>query len=160
VLHCDAVQHDRRRASGWLAPPARSSTKLYNFAALETWEGTVPQRLHGGNPIFRGSQGWDKVRFLREDYGWQESPFRCLHTCFLPRSSRQPDALVARQTISELDSASRAERLAARLGALAGRPAQSAWKLDRYRQGSYATVDAEGFFARRGSCSVDIDSAA
>ncbi|MDX6519116.1 MAG: hypothetical protein QOF50_1962 [Gaiellaceae bacterium] len=146
VLHCDAVEPGRRRASGWLAPPARSITKLFNFAALESWEGSVPERLHGGNPIFKGSHTWETVRFLRDDYGWEESPFRCLHTCFLPRSSRQPEALVARPSISDRNSASRRQRAAARLRALTGRPPQSAWKLDRYRQGPHVTVDAEGFF--------------
>ncbi len=139
VLHCDAVDVEGRRASGWLAPPARSVTKLFNFAAIDAWDGPVPERLHGGNPVFRPGYYWEKTRWLRDEHEWADSPFRCLHGCFLRRSSRQPATLVARHSIADRNVTPLRKRFLTR-------SRESEWKLTRYRQGPHVTVDADGFF--------------
>jgi glycosyltransferase involved in cell wall biosynthesis len=47
VLNCDTIDEQQRTASGWLAPPCRSMTKLYNFAAVQRLDPDSPQRLMG-----------------------------------------------------------------------------------------------------------------
>jgi len=145
VLHCDQLDLEAGVAHGWLAPPARSITKLFNFAALDSWGGEVPERLHGGTPVFRDSYHWESTCMLRDGYEWRASPFRCLHTCFLPRSSAQPNH-IARLNPPDRLKQRMTSRVAARLLTLAGRPPKSRWKLSRYRQGPRVCVDAEGFF--------------
>ena len=36
-LNCDRLDERRATASGWLAPPSRPVTKLFNFGAVESW---------------------------------------------------------------------------------------------------------------------------
>lgn len=139
-LHCRRLGDGT--ASGWLAPPARCSTKLYNFSVLESWDGDTPERLHGGVTVF--SRDVEMIRTLKGP--WDEAVMRCLHVCFLRRSSRQR----RRQgtTLSHLErrhSDSRRRRLWRDIRYLAGRPPESWWKLNKYRQGPEVTVSAEGF---------------
>jgi hypothetical protein len=89
AVHCVELDLDRGWARGYPAPPARGSTKLYNFAALEEWTGPMTERLHGGTIRFRPGQDGDRryERMFYED-GWERSLLRCLHMCFMRRSSR------------------------------------------------------------------------
>jgi len=146
VLHCDRVDAGDSHASGYLAPPSRSITKLYNFSAIESWDGDTPERLHGGAPVFR--KGFDELskRRLEEEYSWEDSPLRCLHACFVPRSSRDSRSST-RENIMETFRGgwtNRIKRLARRL---ARNPETSDWKRDRYARGDKVTVPADPFFA-------------
>jgi glycosyltransferase involved in cell wall biosynthesis len=145
VLHCDRLNLEAEVAHGWLAPPARSITKLFNFAALDSWGGEAPERLHGGTPVFRDSYHSESICMLRDSYEWHESPFRCLHTCFLPRSSAQPNDIARLNPPDRLKQGT-TSRVAKWVMTLAGRPPKSSWKLSRYRQGPHVRVDAHGFF--------------
>ena len=87
VLHATKLATDRRRASGHFAPPCRSMTKLYNFGAIESWGGYTPERLHGGDVRFRNGFTDGDRRMLHEEVTWDEADFRCLHLCFLKRST-------------------------------------------------------------------------
>ncbi|MFM8457320.1 MAG: glycosyltransferase, partial [Chthoniobacterales bacterium] len=53
VLHVTRMNKEDNRVSGHLSPPCRSMTKLYNFAAIDAWDGYCVERLHGGKPVFR-----------------------------------------------------------------------------------------------------------
>ena len=53
VLNCIELNMELRYARGYLAPPCRSMTKLYNFNAIESWNGPCPERLHGGKVVFK-----------------------------------------------------------------------------------------------------------
>jgi hypothetical protein len=90
AVHCVELDLEAGRARGYSAPPARGLTKLYNFAALDGWGGPVPERLHGGSMRFK--RGFDGSRRNQElfEQGWERSPLRCLHMCFLRRSSLDP----------------------------------------------------------------------
>src|SRR5438874_2026795 len=79
-------------ATGYLAPPALSGPKLFNFAALASWERVYRERLHEGEPVFRDGWQWSSVARFGEEREWDENPFRCLHAAFLRRSSRDPAA--------------------------------------------------------------------
>lgn len=149
VLNCVELDLRQSTATGYLSPPSRSITKLYNFAALESWAGDGAERLHGGTPIFR--PGWDehKVDNIGERTSWEETPLRCLHMCFLPRSSRDSGPTV-RPILEETTMHDRSWR-----GALKRRlrrrriPETSAWKREKYMRGDLVTVDAAPFFAGR-----------
>jgi hypothetical protein len=143
-LHCRALDREAETATGWLAPPARSTTMLYNFAPLSSWEGRPPERLLGEGARFVRKVA--ETRWLRDEHPWNEAPMRCLHVCFLRRSSRQPARQVARQSYEERMAGGRRARMRRRLRELIGRPEESWWKLNKYTQGDEVTVSVAGFF--------------
>jgi glycosyltransferase involved in cell wall biosynthesis len=151
MLHCDEFDAAAGTAGGWLAPPSRSITKLFNFRALERWEGQALEHLYGGRRTFRPGYSDETIYYLRDDYDWPSSPFRCLHVCFLRRSSRQPARQMTRRGLLEWGGEPRVRRAIGRLGTLVGRPPESGWKLAKYRQGPRVEVDdVAPFFSAAG----------
>ena len=150
VLNCVALDRGAATASGYLSPPSRSITKLYNFAALDSWAGDGAERLHGGRPVFRAGYGPDAVDNIGERLAWDKTPLRCLHACFLRRSSAEEgvDGTLARPILEETTMHDRTWR-----GALKRRLRrtprldESAWKREKYMRGELVTVDASPFFA-------------
>jgi Glycosyl transferase family 2 len=151
VLNCVELDRERQTAAGYLSPPSRSITKLYNFGALESWEGDGAERLHGGTITFRDGYDERAVDNIGERLSWDESPLRCLHVCFLRRSTADPEptgAPAARPILEETTMHDRSWR-----GGLKRRlrrrrvPAESAWKREKYMRGELVTVDASPFFA-------------
>jgi hypothetical protein len=158
VVHAVEIDHENGTASGYLSPPSRPISALYNLRVLESWTG-CPERLHAGTPVFRAGYEWKSVEPLYERFEWDESPLRCLHACFLRRSSLDADDAV-RHNLGELGTYRRgtlgtAERAARRLlGRPAGDPRLvamhsrgSSWKLEKYRRGELLTVDASPFLS-------------
>lgn len=145
VLNCTEIDLERRKASGYLAPPCRSMTKLYNFRMLRALDPTAPQRLHshkGGDTFHAPYHALLRLDLYKQT-AWEDARFRCLHTCFLPRSSREPSG-AARENVSEsLQPMRRLRRLAR---ALLGRKSASDYKRDKYMRGPLVTVDASPFF--------------
>jgi glycosyltransferase involved in cell wall biosynthesis len=144
MLHCVELDEERGVATGYLSPPAPSVSKLFNFARIDAWDGDNPERLHDPSGLVFKPGAEPRKRELNREHGWDESPFRALHVCFLRRSSRQrsggariniPDRLVPRRAPIR---AWRALREAL------GRPPQGAYK-DYYRVGELVTVDARAF---------------
>lgn len=145
VLNCVEIDLAARTATGYLAPPCRSMTKLYNFRMLRELDPTAPQRLHShkGRDIFHEPYHAMLRYDLYKETEWADARFRCLHTCFLPRSSRDP-AGAARENVSEsLQPWRRLQRLAR---SLLGRSSASDYKRDKYMRGPQVTVDATPFF--------------
>jgi hypothetical protein len=150
VLNCVALDDARSQASGYLAPPSRSITKLYNFSAIESWVG-CHERLHGGTIVFRDGYEFESVAHLGRRYPWEQSPFRCLHTCFLRRSSRDPANTSGRPNLEDHRIYRRTrfplfDRIAHTALGKRSRPEHSSWKDDRYRRGPLVTRDATPFF--------------
>ncbi len=146
VLHCNFLAASHIEAAGHMAPPSRSITKLYNFGAIVSWDGDTPERLHGGTIRFQ--PGFDdnmKCNF-QESLGWDETPLRCLHMCFLPRSSRDTAGAPVRENIMEIYRCGFAGTLRRWIRRLLGLRPASVWKQDYYRQGPVGTVDARPFF--------------
>jgi glycosyltransferase involved in cell wall biosynthesis len=145
VLNCDGL--DGVRASGWLAPPSRPITKLFNFGAVESWTES-PDPLQAGNVVFKPGQHWESRRDLADTTTWETDPLRCLHVCFLPRSSADDGA--ARRNLDESGEYDRG--LLGRLKRLVRRPSRppdaTNWKRDWYARGERVTVDAAPFLGR------------
>ncbi|MCX5841800.1 MAG: glycosyltransferase family 2 protein [Deltaproteobacteria bacterium] len=87
VLNVRFLDRQRHMVRGYLSPPCRSMTKLYNFGAIKAWPPPCPERLHGGQIEFKPGYSYTCVRRLLDEVSWEESPFRCLHLCFTYRSS-------------------------------------------------------------------------
>ena len=158
VLHAVEVDAGEKTAAGYLSPPSRPISALYNLAALESWSGS-PERLHAGDPRFRPGYGWQSIERLYEHFSWDESPLRCLHVCFVRRSSLDDEETI-RHNLGELGTYRRgalgtAEQVVRRVARRpAGDPKQvamrasgTAWKQEKYRRGEVVTVDASPFFS-------------
>lgn len=153
AVHCVALDDARTRAVGYPAPPSWSPTKLHNFALIERWDGPCPERLHGmdGLEFKPGRRG---VKYdMNLDYSWHDAPFRCLHVCFLRRSTRERRAQ-ARTNIPDRNLPRRLPvrvgyRVRERLRDAVGLPQRSPLKLGYYRRGELVSVDAAPFFAGR-----------
>lgn len=145
VLNVTSLSADHSTASGHLAPPCRSMTKLYNFSAISSWDGDCIERLHGGQPVYRPGYAATSRRYLHEEMPWEQADFRCLHLCFLPRSS--VDASTMRRNIVETYGMGHVRAQLAKLTALFARARSSRWKNERYRRGPVVTVDSTPFFS-------------
>ena len=147
VLNCDELDLDGGTASGWLAPPSRPITKLFNFAAVESWAESADP-LQAGDVVFRAGQHWESRKDLADSTSWEDDPLRCLHLCFLPRSSRD-----ASQTRRNLDESGEYDRgpvgtLKRLLRPTTPATAAGDWKRQWYARGERVTTDARPFFGR------------
>jgi hypothetical protein len=145
VLNCVELDRGRRSATGYLSPPSRSITKLYNYAAIDAWRGDGSERLHGGDISFRPGYDDGSVDNIGERLAWDETPLRCLHVCFVRRSSQDGEP-EARPILMESGLQDRTWRGAVKRR-LRGRrtPRESAWKREKYMRGELVTVDAGPF---------------
>jgi hypothetical protein len=157
VLNCDALDESAGEASGWLAPPSRPVTKLFNFAAVESWPES-PDPLQNGPVVFRTGFHWESRRDLADRTTWETDPLRCLHVCFLRRSSAEPAEAAGRRT--NLDESREFDR--GPMGSLKRflrRPQPAPpirelerqgknWKREWYARGERTTVDATPFLAK------------
>ena len=153
VVNCVGLDRDRGTATGYLSPPSRSITKLYNFGAIESWRGDGAERLHGGTIAFRDGCDESAVDNIGERMRWEETPLRCLHACFLRRSTQEPQytgAPAGRPILEETGMQDRSVRgrVKRRLRRHAA-PQVSSWKNEKYMRGDLVTVDASPFFPVR-----------
>lgn len=153
VLNADSLDEASGVASGWLAPPSRPVTKLFNMAGVDAWPGST-ERLHGGTPRFRPGFELTAIRDLADEAGWDEDPLRMLHLCFLRRSSTEPPGGGERPNLAESGAVRRSPvaTLARRLRPY--RPAAeaadvaregSSWKRAKYARGTRVTLDVRPF---------------
>jgi len=148
VLHCLELDEERGLATGYLSPPAPSITKMFNFRRIVSWEGDDnPERLcDPSGLVFKPGAAEEKYE-VNKDYSWEDSPFRCLHVCFLRRSSRQRKA-GSRLNVSDRTMPRRAPVRAFRaLREAAGFPPTGKYK-DLYRVGDLVTVDVRDMLGR------------
>ena len=147
VLNCTAIDPAAKTATGYLAPPCRSMTKLYNFRLIDGWDGAYTHVFANGTIHFK--PGYDATRRLNlhEQLSWEESHYRCLHTCFMRRSSLDDPDASSRPNVSENLRGGPLNWLR-KTWSTAWREArsQSEWKLEKYARGSLVTIDASSFF--------------
>lgn len=144
VLNVKQLDLAAKTAEGHLAPPCRSMTKLYHFAALESWRGKIVERLHGGEIRFRAGHGEQLRLNLHEQASWAAADFRCLHLCFLDRSSREAPGVGPRRNIMDRHAWSWSKVASRVRGALGGRPAAD-WKEQKYARGPLVTESIAAF---------------
>ncbi len=101
VLNVRSLDHAKGIAEGHLSPPCRSMTKLYNFNAISAWEGPCHERMHGGKVIYREGFHERLRRNLHEEVSWEATDFRCLHLCFIRRSSMEKENTPPRSNIMD-----------------------------------------------------------
>jgi hypothetical protein len=152
VLNCDELDGAAGTASGWLAPPSRPVTKLFNFAAVDSWTES-PDPLQSGDVVFRRGYHWESRRDLADGTTWDADPLRCLHVCFLRRSSREVDGGTRknldesrefdRGVVGSLKRLVRAPQAAPHIGELERQGKD--WKREWYARGDRVTVDANPF---------------
>lgn len=154
VLHCVSLDEDAGVASGYLSPPSRPVTALFNLAATDRWR-SGSERLEGGEVQFRPGYGWNSVEAIPDRYSWDDSPLRYLHLCFLRRSSSDPASIGApRLTLSETGAHHRG--IGGTLSRVLRRPhvdpklrelhsRGTTWKLEKYRRGPLVEKDATPF---------------
>jgi glycosyltransferase involved in cell wall biosynthesis len=146
VLNCTAIDPAAKTAVGHLAPPCRSMTKLYNFRLIDGWDGAYTHVFANGTIHFK--PGYDATRRLNlhEQLSWEKSHYRCLHTCFMRRSSLDNPDATSRPNVSESVRGGAFNWLRKIGNRLVGRAPSSDWKLEKYARGPLVTVDASSFF--------------
>jgi len=146
VLNCIDLDLNKKEAAGYLAPPCRSMTKLYNFKAIFRWDGPCLERMLGGAPVFK--EGYDlSLRLnLHEKISWEEAKFRCLHTCFLHRSSQDPPILRDRPNPAELSAKGRLDKVGLGFINKILNKQKSHWKKEKYLRGDLVRLDVSPFF--------------
>lgn len=149
VLNCSFLDEERKIAQGYLAPPCRSMTKLYNFELIADWSDPGAERLHGDVTYKEGFSKNDSIS-LHEQCSWEESTFRCLHLCFLRRSGqdakRNADQLFARANIADLNKGGLCTIVKRWVRAIFKINEQSSWKLEKYSRGALVIKDVSIFF--------------
>lgn len=83
ALNCTALSMRRNTAVGYEFP---TRLGLHNFAHVAGWRDENRERLHG-HPVFIDGRRADDG--FRNTSSWEASPARCLHLCFMQRSSGQ-----------------------------------------------------------------------
>jgi len=145
VLNVKALDATLMSANGHLAPPCRSMTKLYNFSAIESWDGDCIERLHGGEIVFRENYDAALRCSLHESVDWDHADFRCLHLCFLKRSSKDTDGAAPRRNIMDQHAWSM-EKLIRRTKEMLFKSKPTDWKEQKYARGPLVSKQVEAFF--------------
>ncbi len=148
VLNVKSLDASMKSATGHLAPPSRSMTKLYNFSAIESWDGDCVERLHGGEIVFKKNFDASLRCSLHESVDWDHADFRCLHLCFLKRSSKDSAHPAPRQNIMDRHAWS-FEKLIRRAKEkfLGAKPID--WKYQKYARGPLVSKPVGAFFPAR-----------
>jgi hypothetical protein len=146
TLHLAGGDIAKGAGCGFTTPDSRAVTKLYNFAAIDSWAQGRHQRLHGKDMAFRPGWSRDSLRALHSEAPWEESDFRCLHLCFLPRSAAEraggrDNPVMARSRARPLAGL---ERFARRLVGLPPNR-RAAYKRDAYARGALRHGSLAGF---------------
>jgi hypothetical protein len=144
-LHCVNVDFSAKTANGYMTPPCRTVTKLYNFEAIKDWEGPCNERCHGGHIVF--NPGWTETSngMILEQFSWDNSPFRLLHTCFIRRSSLQDNRLSPIPNVAETYGVSKMRKLRNWIAQRRGRSLSSTYKFEKYQRGVLAQYDISKF---------------
>ena len=151
VLNCVDINFETQVAAGHLAPPCRSMTKPYNFSLIDSWKGSSGERLHGGTIAFKEGYGLDLRYNICDEVDWEEADLRCLHMCFLQRSSKQKTwrgQFLPRPNPADIMSRTSSQRLSAFLKKLVNIPnvGKKEWKVEKFTRGEKVQKDISFFF--------------
>ena len=150
VLNCTELDTENAKARGYLSPPSRSITKLFNFNAITDWSGVKGERLHGGVISFKGGYSDNRCFRLHEEISWDESVFRCLHLCFMPRSGKDgkpKNGITTRWNLAEQQGKGLLNYLFAKALNFIGVTKSSGWKMEKYGRGEVVSKDVVPFLS-------------
>lgn len=153
VLHCTHIDRQRQVAKGYLAPPSRPMTKLYNFTMITSWTG-CPFVLSGGTITFKPGYHDGLRYYLGEASSWEDASFRCLHTVFMRRSSLDQHNPVLNSRLNATETLRMKKTYArGRLFQMLGNVMRAwkvalrkDWKNQHYRRGALVEKDVSAFF--------------
>jgi glycosyltransferase involved in cell wall biosynthesis len=148
VLHCTDFNLKTLVAKGYLSPPSRTMTKLYNFGAIYDWEGPCLEKCLGGRILFKEGFSEHSNLCLHEKMGWDESYFRCMHMVFQRRSSLDSQTTETRKNIVEIYGSGYISYWFHRLFDYLGVEQKSSYKKDQYRRGELVSIDSGVFFEK------------
>lgn len=148
VLNCVDIDYESMRGHGYLAPPCRSITKLFNFAAIDEWNGDCPERLHGGLRKYREGYGDNSRLNLQERAKWEDADLRCLHVCFMRRSSTDRGVRKVRENIVEVNQRMARSMLWRLTGGRVAAMRGGRYKRTKYMRGDPVHKDVAPFFVR------------
>ena len=134
-LHATKV--GKNTALGYLSPPAYSPGKLYNFKLLESWKSKRTNHifLETGR-VLKPNVISKNVMF--NNMSWDTTPYRCIHTRFMRRSTLENDDFVG----GKLNPADiLGKNAAGDFGPKEGYNARL-----KYAKGKLTRVNIEGFF--------------
>jgi hypothetical protein len=120
-------------------------TKLYNFAAIRSWTGRCVERLHGGDIDFLPGFDASMRCSLHEREPWESADFRCLHLCFLRRSSQDAADATPRRNIMDKHAFS-FQKILRRATARIRGVAPADWKQEKYARGPVVRLETAAFF--------------
>lgn len=148
VLNCTSIDEEKKLVKGYLAPPCRSMTKLFNFNAITDWGGCTSERLHGGLIDFKA--GWDESSRLQlyKTTEWNEAVFRCLHLCFIRRSHVDrvdKNGISMRQNLVELQVKGVRKWLRDKASLIVHGTRPSDYKRQKYMRGELVEKDCSSF---------------
>ncbi len=125
------------------------ATKGHNVSLLDYWHEDKEERLHGKNMRFKeGIQDTIKSKFLPYEH-WENSKFRCLHLCFMKRSSKDTK-FVSRFIPAENKRKYYYPVINFFKNLLMGRfELLSSYKNKTYRNGKIIYVDSTNFFIKK-----------
>lgn len=150
-LNVVSLDFDNKTAKGYLAPPCRPTSKLYNFSFIDFWINSA-ERLHGEDIKFKDGYDVGLRRYLHTEIPWDTSYFRHLHMPFMKRSSQQKNNFIkTRLNPDELMKAvlekNRAASLLKKVRVQVSRIFGLDWKNKKYRRGSLVEKDTTRFFS-------------
>lgn len=120
TLHCIYIDVEGKTADGYVSPPSKGCTKLFNFDALLSWDELEQERLHGQNARFKEGRSHDDVLDLMNNVSWDEADFRCLHLCFFPRSKIEKPSNIGRLNPAQINEINKLNRFKSRVLSLLG----------------------------------------
>jgi glycosyltransferase involved in cell wall biosynthesis len=125
LISCVEVGDNDNSVKGYMSPPAKVLTKLYNFNAITKWKQKT-ERLHGGKPSFKKGYRMTRRHRLHDVFSWEDIPLRFLHLCFVKRSSKE-----TAQRLNPLELLKKS-----RIG----------YKEKKYKTGELIEISTKGFF--------------
>lgn len=151
ALKVTALDLRTNMAKGYLAPPCRPASKLYNFSLIKRWA-NAGERLHGENMEFKNGFNRGLRKYLHTEMIWDESYFRHLHMPFMKRSTQQKNGFIkTRLNPDEILWAGLAKGKLAGLLRLARVQASQIfgldWKNKKYHRGPLVDKNVSVFFS-------------
>ena len=145
VLNVKTLDELGKFAEGHLAPPCRSMTKLYNFSAIRAWHGPCQERLHGGRIEFLDGFHDGLRVHLHEREPWDTSHFRCLHMCFLQRSSLDQNGKIRANIMDRHSWGMR--KIVSKLSYILRGQKPPDWKAEKYARGPLVRKSVSEFLS-------------